>query len=66
MNLKPIMENRAAHQERGFLTKSILKLYGSEGHADGVGVKIIPSLSEGFYTSKSYSEGESLAYEAGF
>ena len=58
MNLKTIMENRAAHQEIEFLTKSILKLYGREGHADGVGVKIISSFSEGFYTSKSYSEGD--------
>ena len=52
------MGNRAAHQEIGFLTRSILKLYGREGHADGVGVKIISSFSEGFFTSKSYSEGD--------
>lgn len=58
MNLKTIMGNRAAKQEIRLLTKSILKLYGREGHADGVGVKIISSFSEGFYTSRSYSEGD--------
>ena len=38
MKLRIITENREAGPEKGFLTKSTLKRYGREGHADSVGV----------------------------
>ena len=39
MNSRIITKSHAAEPEIGFLTKSISKPYGRNGHADSVGVK---------------------------